>query len=70
MNSTHPLDSAQDPRGTATHLQQAGIAKQPVKASRLYGLPCAKCGAYYFSDEPSCPICERRRVNDRPPRTM
>jgi len=65
MNSTHALGSTQQPRGSANHLRRTGIAQQPVKASRLYGLPCTKCGAYYFSDEPSCPICERHRVNNK-----
>ena len=27
---------------------------------RVYGLPCETCGHYFFTDEPSCPVCASR----------
>jgi hypothetical protein len=38
-------------------------AGQPRK--RLYGLPCAKCGAYFTSDQPSCSVCGTPRGGKR-----
>ncbi len=64
MNSTHAIDSTrQQTRGAADYLQQTEVPKEPVRTSHLYGLPCARCGAYYFSDEPNCPVCQSRSVN-------
>jgi GAF domain len=39
-----------------------GIRKAtPSPTKQLYGLPCANCGAYFVSDESSCPVCSTKR---------
>ncbi len=50
-------------------LHEPGRSQPAKESKRLYGLPCAKCGCYYYSDEPSCPICSQR-MSSRPPRSM
>jgi len=41
------------------------VADEPARRS-AYGLPCAKCGMYYESSLPACPICKSpERVSPR-----
>lgn len=40
------------------HPQLTHRSEQASASRRLYGLPCDKCGSYYYSDEPSCPVCK------------
>lgn len=35
--------------------------------ARLFGLPCTKCGRWFFSDEASCPSCHTPRVTSAAP---
>lgn len=44
-------DSPDDPRPIEK-------SEQGSMGKRLYGLPCSNCGAYLYSDEPSCPVCK------------
>ncbi|MGA3093296.1 MAG: hypothetical protein ABSD75_32280 [Terriglobales bacterium] len=38
--------------------QPASAAGAPEPKAMLYGLPCAKCRAYYCADLPVCPVCK------------
>lgn len=33
-------------------------SEQDRASKKLYGLPCAKCGSYYYSDASTCPVCK------------
>ncbi len=33
-----------------------------MRRARLFGLPCTKCGKWFFSDEARCPRCQTARV--------
>ncbi len=60
MNGTHILETVQQPDGRVGRPQLTVDPEQLTTGGRLYGLPCPQCGAYYFSDEPDCPICRMR----------
>lgn len=45
----------------ATVPENRRLNSSSTKRERLYGLPCEKCGAWYFSDEAECPVCDNRR---------
>ena len=64
------LENAQEVRGCAIQFQPPDTSAPRLKRIRLYGLPCPKCGSYYFSDEPNCPVCEGRSVNSRTATSM
>jgi hypothetical protein len=41
---------------------EAGDGASGVRKPRLFGLPCTKCGAWFFSDEARCPRCQTPRA--------
>ena len=41
---------------------EAGNGASGVRKPRLFGLPCTKCGAWFFSDEARCPRCQTPRA--------
>ena len=43
---------------------KAGSERAP--GPRLLGLPCVKCGAWFFSDEAQCPRCNTVRSARKP----
>ncbi len=47
-------------------VESVDTPEPPMRRTRLYGLPCTKCGAYFFSDEPNCPVCASRRLKQIP----
>ena len=47
---------------------EAGNGVSGVRKPRLFGLPCTKCGAWFFSDEAGCPRCQTPRA--RVPETL
>ncbi len=59
MSTGYKLDSAQQAPKCAISFDPAGVSEPAGNHTRLLGLPCPKCGAYYFSGEPNCPICLR-----------
>jgi hypothetical protein len=34
-----------------------------IRKARLLGLPCSRCGRWFFSDEARCPRCQTPRVS-------
>jgi hypothetical protein len=38
---------------------EAGNGVSGVRKPRLFGLPCTKCGTWFFSDETHCPRCQQ-----------
>jgi hypothetical protein len=36
-----------------------------MRKVRLFGLPCTKCGKWFFCDEARCPRCQTPRVSTR-----
>ncbi len=56
-NAQHPALPAEAPPAEET---AGGPARK-----RLYGLPCAKCGAYFTSDRQSCSVCGTPRTAKR-----
>ncbi len=67
MSTSYGFDSSQPASKLALNLQPAGVSVPSIKRSPLLGLRCPKCRAYYFSDEPDCPVCESRRVTASEP---
>lgn len=47
------------------YLQLTENSEQASISKRLYGLPCDKCGSYYYSDEPRCPVCNASGAEER-----
>ena len=45
--------------------EETSVAPNGQPRKRLYGLPCAKCGAYFTSDQPSCSVCGAVRPGKR-----
>jgi hypothetical protein len=41
---------------------EAGNGVSGMRKPRLFGLPCTKCGAWFFSDEARCPRCQTPRA--------
>jgi len=41
---------------------EAGNGVSGVRKPRLFGLPCTKCGTWFFSDEARCPRCQTLRA--------
>ena len=41
---------------------EAGNGVSGVRKPRLFGLPCTKCGTWFFSDEARCPRCQTPRA--------
>ena len=37
---------------------QAGDSATGMRKPRLFGLPCANCGCFFYSDEAQCPRCQ------------
>lgn len=58
------LRSSQKESEQAIDFQAAVPSERLITRKRLYGLPCSRCGAYYFSDEPDCPVCARRQAKE------
>ena len=50
--------SANSPSGAARVAPEAITTVPRPPESRLLGLPCEKCGAYFYIDEPQCPHCK------------
>lgn len=46
---------------TETPAGSKAAGSEGVPGPRLLGLPCAKCGAFFFSDEAHCPRCKTAR---------
>jgi len=42
---------------------EAGNSATGRRKARLFGLPCTKCGRWFFSDETGCPGCQTPRSN-------
>jgi hypothetical protein len=34
-----------------------------IRKARLFGLPCSRCGRWFFSDEARCPCCQTPRIS-------
>ncbi len=65
MNSTRRDngESGRDPRGS----ESAAAIPELGPKRRGYGLPCAKCRAYYAADQTACPLCKAtERVSSHP----
>jgi hypothetical protein len=41
---------------------EAGNGASGTRKPRLFGLPCTKCGTWFFSDEARCPRCQTPRA--------
>ena len=50
--------SANSPGGAARVAPQTIATVPRPPESRLLGLPCEKCGTYFYNDEPQCPHCQ------------
>lgn len=48
---------------TAAVVNNAGNGAHGTPKARLFGLPCANCGSWFFSDEASCPRCSTPRAS-------
>jgi len=53
-------NSAPQPAGETKPLERPRAALATADKTRGYGLPCAKCRAYYPADLDVCPICQNR----------
>ena len=49
-------------KGPGTREQGTGNERAP--GPRLLGLPCANCGAFFYSDEAHCPRCKTARARN------
>ena len=63
------LTSAAGASATATASEPGNGADNGTgnhRGRRLLGLPCVKCGAWFFSDEAQCPRCKTARATRKP----
>jgi hypothetical protein len=63
------LTSAAGASATATASEPGNGADNGTgnhRGRRLLGLPCVKCGAWFFSDEAQCPRCKTVRATRKP----
>lgn len=65
MKTQYANEDSPQVRQSAISYKPTGASESRTKRPRLYRLPCPKCGAYYFTDEPNCPRCEAG-MNNRP----
>ncbi len=56
--------TAQEPGNEANN--GAGNGTGSREKRRLFGLPCVKCGFWFFSDEAQCPRCNTARATRKP----
>ncbi len=60
MKTDYALERSQQTSQSQVSID-ATVAPVPIpRHTRLYRLPCPRCGTYYFEDEPTCPLCESR----------
>ena len=46
---------------------EVGNNASGMRKPRLFGLPCANCGSFFYSDEAQCPRCQTPRVTSAGP---
>jgi hypothetical protein len=56
--------TVQEPGNEADNRADNGTGSREKR--RLFGLPCVKCGFWFFSDEAQCPRCNTPRPNRKP----